>query len=295
MSLSPPFRARRTLLVSTEWSRKKKRKTASGILLSYAFSICFFVNWGSTCVLGRKSSVSFSPVCLFHQDQQVPHKSHSVVAKLFRPERLQDHAAREQVHHTGACVVFVQTKALEFLDVVRCGLFVQVSKTGLPPRKVPRTHRGPRCRTPSCWHTGGLCHARVDRRTNVRFSRRPALCVFGSRAPGKTHSRYVAQKKRNRQSKRVCSDGRPGCASSATIRSTDTVTPSCSLACSCSKGRRRRPPRRAQQTPPSRPLPCPPPPLRYAEVGEELVFCNLCSGTTLWAHPSSAVRKCKKR
>ena len=163
MRLSPPFRARRTLLVAMESSRKKKRKTASGNSPKLRFfNLFFFVNRGSNCVLGKRSSVSFSPVCLFHQDQQVLHKSHSVVAKLFRTERLQDPTAREKVHHTGACVVFVQTKALEFLDVVLYELFVQVSKTGLRPREGASYPSWSPLSYTSCRHWRGLCHARAD-------------------------------------------------------------------------------------------------------------------------------------
>ena len=179
--------------------------------------------------------MSFSPVCLFHQDQQVPHKSHSVVAKLFRARAAPGPCSpRTSASHWR----LRRFCADEGIRISRCRA-LRALCTGIGNWSSPSQSASSPSRSPVSY-TKLLAHGRLVPRASRPPHERPlaqeaSTCVFGSRAPGKTHNRFVAQKKRNRQSKRVCSDGRPGCASSATIRSTDTVSPSCSLACSCSK------------------------------------------------------------
>ena len=252
--------------------------------------------------------MSCSPVCLFHQDQQVLRKSHSVVAKLFSaraapgPRSPRTSASFWRLRH------FVRTKALEFLDVVRLrALRTGIENWSSPSQSASYPYRGHRRRTPA---VGTL--ERLAPRASRPPRERPLtpgvqhFCVFGSLAPGKP----TADTWRNRRG----AASRSGCVQTGgqgapLLRRFEALTPSlrsCSLPSSCSKGRRRRPPRRAKQTPPPSPLPCPPPPLRHAEMGEESVFCNLCSLTnlkkfknrmaaalTLLPHPSSSVRKCK--
>ena len=129
--------------------------------------------------------MSCSPVCLFHQDQQELRKSQSVVAKFFSaraasgPRSPRTSASHWRLRRS------VLTKALEFLDVVLYELFVQVSKTGLRPLEVPRTHRGPRCRIPA-GGTGDDPASREPTRERPLLQEARFSSAFGSLAPGKT-------------------------------------------------------------------------------------------------------------